>query len=477
MSTQNKDLNNVRYIGKVKSVVGQIVEIENETEEPPQINDILITQGDFSIKLELFAFERNILHCLSLSEVNKVYRNMPIYSTGSPLQIPVGSSTLGRIMNLFGEEEDGGGPIPESVKLPIYSKAPLLNVLQHSPQILETGIKVIDFVAPFLKGGKIGFIGGAGVGKTVLITELIHNITNQKASTGADFADSNTVAVFAGVGERIREGHELFRTLQEAKALPKITLIFGQMGENAAIRFRIANAAATIGEYFRDEEKKNVLFFIDNIYRFVQAGNEVSTVIGNIPSEQGYQPALQTELGSIQERLVSTLNGSITSIQTVYVPSDDMADAGVAGIISYFDSSITLSRSVAQLGLYPAVDLIQSTSSLISSPTLIGQDHYLLITQFQQVMSRYRELQRIVAILGESELSIEDQLVFGRARKLINYLTQPLFVTAVQTGKKGQYVPRQTTINDIKLILNGKLDSITPEKFLYIGSLQDAKLI
>jgi F-type H+/Na+-transporting ATPase subunit beta len=259
--------------------------------------------------------------------------------------------------------------------------------------------------------------------------------------------------------------------------LPKITLIFGQMGENAAIRFRIANAAATIGEYFRDEEKKNVLFFIDNIYRFVQAGNEVSTVIGNIPSEQGYQPALQTELGSIQERLVSTINGSITSIQTVYVPSDDMADAGVAGIISYFDSSITLSRSVAQLGLYPAVDLLQSTSSLISSPTLIGQDHYLLITQFQQVMARYRELQRIVAILGESELSVDDQQVFGRAKKLINYLTQPLFVTAVQTGKKGQYVPRQTTINDIKLILTGKLDNIPPEKFLYIGSLQQAQLI
>lgn len=466
----------LEFVGKVKSVKGQIVTIELETEKTPQLSEILTSEQNPSVRLEVYSYKNNQMSCLSLSDISKIYRNMPIYTTGNPIVVPVGSNTLGRLINLFGEEEDGKGPVRSPIKLPIYSRAPLLSTLEHSPRILETGIKIIDFVAPFLKGGKIGFIGGAGVGKTVLITELIHNITNQKVSTKEGFA-GGAVAVFAGVGERIREGHELYTTLEKSGALPKISLIFGQMGENAAIRFRVVNAAATIGEYFRDEEKRDVLFFIDNIYRFVQAGNEVSTVLGNIPSEQGYQSTLQAELGKIQERLVSTVNASITSIQTVYMPADDITDAGVAGIISYLDSTVTLSRAVAQLGLYPAVDLFESTSSLLSSPTLIGQDHYQLITHFQQVMARYRELERIVAILGESELSGDDQKIYSRAKKLINYLTQPLFVTASQTGKEGKYVPRQTMLNDIKVIISGKLDELDPEKLLYIGSLSEAKLI
>lgn len=467
-----------RYIGKVKTVMGQVVQVElDSSEDLPQLFEILTSKEDPSIRLELYSFESTTLSCFSLTEIGKIYKNMPIYTTGAPIQVPVGSGILGRVMNLFGEDEDGKGQISGSLLVPIYSKAPQLSTLKHSPEILETGIKVIDFVSPFLKGGKIGFVGGAGVGKTVLLTELIHNITSQKASNIQNGNGNNTVAVFAGVGERIREGHELYHTLDASKTLSKIALIFGQMGENAAIRFRVVNAAATIAEHFRDEEKKDVLFFIDNIYRFVQAGNEVSTVLGNIPSEQGYQATLQAELGSVQERLVPTVNGSITSIQTVYVPSDDMSDAGVASIVSYFDSAITLSRSVAQLGMYPAVDLLESKSSLTTSPAIIGRDHYILITQFQQILTRYRELQRIVAILGENELSREDQLIFQRAKKIMNYFTQPLFVTENQTGKQGKYVPRQTTIEDIKVILSGKLDQVDAEKLLYIGSLKEAGLI
>lgn len=455
------------YVGKVKSVSGQIVKIAAEGSTLPNIGEILTNKQDPSVQLEVYSYADTDVFCLSLTDVSKIYRNMPIQNTTSQLTIPVGSVTLGRVMNLFGEEEDGKGPIKSAIKLPIYDRAPGFNVLKRSTELLDTGIKVIDFVAPFIRGGKIGLIGGAGVGKTVLINELLRNIAG----------NSNAVGVFAGVGERVREGHELYQELEKSKILPKISLIFGQMGENPAIRFRVASAAATLGEYFRDEEKKDVLFFIDNIYRFVQAGNELATLLGQIPSEQGYQSTLQAELGNIQERLISTVNGSITTMQTVYIPSDDLSDAGVAAIMSYLDSTITLSRAVSQLGLYPAVDLLQSSSSVLSSPAIIGKDHYSLITSFQQILTRYNQLQRIVAILGESELSPGDQMIYGRAKKLVNYMTQPLFVTESQTGKKGQYVDRQTTINDIKVILSGQVDKIDGEKFLYIGSLKSAKLI
>ncbi len=454
-------------VGRIKSILGQIIKIDPENTAPPNLGDILTSREDPSVQLEVYSYSDNEIYCLALTDITKIYRNMEIYNTGTQLTIPVGDVTLGRVMNLFGEDEDAKGPIKSSVRMPIYDRAPTFNTLAPQTQILETGIKVIDFVAPFLRGGKVGLIGGAGVGKTVLITELIHNIT-QKA---------NGVSVFAGIGERIREGHELYKNQEETKTLPKIAMIYGQMGENAAIRFRVASAAATLGEYFRDEDKKDVLFFIDNIYRFVQAGNELATLLGQIPSEQGYQSTLQAELGNIQERLVSTVNGSITTIQTVYIPSDDLSDAGVSGIMSYLDSSITLSRAVSQLGLYPAVDLQQSFSGILANPAVVGKDHHFLVTQFQQLTSKYNELQRIVAILGESELSAGDQIAYNRAKKLINYMTQPLFVTEQQSGRKGQYVPRQNTINDIKIILSGKLDNIPSEKFLYIGDLKSGKLI
>jgi F-type H+/Na+-transporting ATPase subunit beta len=460
----NKDVN---FIGRVRSVSGQIIEVEPETDEQVTFHEILTSYEDPSVRLEVYGYTEKLIYCFSLSDITKVYRNMPIYTTKFPLTIPVGDKTLGRIMNLFGEEEDGKGAIQAEIKLPIYQRAPTLNTIKSNPEVLETGIKIIDFVAPFLKGGKIGLIGGAGVGKTVLITELIHNILGQ----------TQGVAVFAGIGERVREGHELYKNLEESKTLDNISLVFGQMGENPAIRFRVASAAVTLGEYFRDEEKKDVLFFMDNIYRFVQAGNELSTIMGNIPSEQGYQPTLQAELGGIEERLISTVNGSITTIQTVYIPADDLTDAGVLAIMSHLDSVLTLSRASAQIGLFPALDLSNSTSSALSNPLIIGDKHYQLITKFQQVIGRFRELQRIVAILGESELSLEDQNVFKTANKLVNYLTQPLFVAAEQTGKEGKYVKRETMLEDIEIILSGKLLDIPEERFLYIGSLKDGGLV
>ncbi len=460
-------MDNKNFIGNIKAVNGNIVVVQIASDFTPSLGDILTSIDDPAVKLEVYSYSNNILSCFSLSDPSKIYRNMAIYTTGSSLTIPVGAETLGRVMDLFGNEQDGKGPISSKVKLPIYDQSPTFNVLQNTPTVLETGIKVIDFVAPILKGGKIALVGGAGLGKTVLITELIHNITG----------NSEAVSVFAGIGERTREGFELYNNLEKSKVLAKTSLIFGQMGENPAIRLRIASAAAKIGEYFRDEEKRDVLFFVDNIYRFVQAGNELSTLLNYIPSEQGYQATLQTELGKLQERLVSTVNGSITTIQTVYIPSDDLTDAGVTGILSYIDSTIVLSRSISQAGLYPAVDLLNSTSSALASQGLIGRDHYQLITRFQQVLNRYNQLERIVAILGESELSGDDQVAYKRAKKLINYMTQPLFVTEEQTGRKGKFVPLQNTINDIKLILSGKLDEVAEESFLYIGSLQDARII
>ena len=458
---------NANYIGTIKAVRGQIVEIDVQSEYTPEISEILTSSDDPSVRLEVYSYNGSTLFCLSLSETNKLHRNISVITTGNPLRIPVGLKTLGRAMNLFGEPEDNKGQIEAETQVPIYSKSPSLNVLQESTEMLETGIKAIDFSCPFLKGGKIGFIGGAGVGKTVLISELIHNITS----------NSQGVSVFAGIGERVREGQELLESLEESKVLANVTLILGQMGENAAIRFRVANAAAALAEYFRDINKKDVLFFIDNIYRFVQAGNEVATLLGTIPSEQGYQATLQTELGNLEERLVSTINGSITSIQTVYVPADDISDPGVYSLISYLDSSVILSRSVAQLGLYPAIELSQSSSSLLSVPGLIGEDHYNLFPRFQQVLNRYNELSRIAAILGVSELSGQDQVIFSRAKRLMNYLTQPFFVTESQTGRSGVFVKRDQTIGDIGLILDGKLDTVPEEKLLYIGSLKDAGLI
>lgn len=456
--------------GVIISVQSQIAKVNIESEKLPSLNDILNCPGEPDVKLEVYSQSQNLVECLILSNPTKLYRGMVVQSMGTDLKIPVGSITLGRAINLFGDSQDNKERINTKIASSIYSRTPPLNTIRSSFELLPSGIKAIDFLTPFVKGAKIGFIGGAGVGKTILITELLHNIT------GAEGGErSKTVSVFAGVGERIREAQELYQRLQELKILNRVTMILGQMNENAAVRLRVAQAGATLAEYFRDSEKKDVLFFIDNMFRFVQAGNELATILGTLPSEQGYQATLQREVSNLEDRLVSTINGSVTSIQTIYVPADELTDPGVSSIMSFLDTAIVLSRSTASLGIYPPIDPF-SSSSAAASKIYLGEDHYEALIQVRQLLSNYNNLSHIVSIVGESELSPDDQILYNRAKKLINYLTQPFFVTEGQTGRRGIYVTRENTIADIKLLLSGKLDNIPAERFLYIGSLREARL-
>lgn len=457
-----------QFSGRIKGVRGQIVEVEYEDGSSlPQFNDVLTSSENQSVKLEVYAFaDSNTLFCLSLTNRRFLRRGLPIISTGQPVVVPVGSAVLGRVINLFGEPQDNKGPLSVSEHVPIYAKNAGAENVVTSQQLLETGIKQIDFFTPFIKGGKIGFVGGAGVGKTILMTELLRNITFKHEG----------VSVFAGIGERIREGHELMKSLEDSKVLSRVMLIFGQMNENAVVRFRIAWAATTIAEYFRDKEKKDVLFFADNVYRFIQAGSEVSALLGSIPSELGYQATLETEVSNFENRLVSTKNGSITSVQNIYVPADELSDAGVAAIISHLDGVVILSRNLASRGLYPPIDPLLSSASTLTK-RVVGDEHYEIATKGLEILHEYQRLSRIVAIVGEAELSQYNQVVYHRGKKLINYMTQPFFTTEIQTGKKGAYVPRETTIKDVAMIVNGKLDAIPEDKFLYIGSLSDAGLL
>lgn len=450
--------------GVIRSVSGQIAELEIISATTPFQKEILTSVEDSEIKLEVFSQEKNLISCLILSDPKKIYRGMPFIGTDSELRIPVGDNVLGCVINLYGQSQNDT-KITTSATISIYAKTPPINILKGSFDLLETGIKAIDFLTPVTKGGKIGFVGGAGVGKTILITELLHNITLR----------NNGISVFAGVGERIREGQELYQRLMESKVLPRTTIVLGQMNENAAVRFRVALAAVTIAEYFRDNKEQNILFFIDNMFRFVQAGNEVSTLMGTIPSEQAYQPTLQTEVGSLMDRLVSTEKGSITSLQAIYVPADEITDAAVSAIMSFLDTTVVLSRTIAQEGLYPPVDLLQSSSSVLTR-NILGATHFEALTDFQGLVENYSRLAHIVSIVGESELSTENRLLYQRTKKIINYLTQPFFMTENQTGRKGVYVPKETTIADVQTILSGSLDQVPIEKFIYIGSLKDAGL-
>lgn len=456
-----------QFQGKLQSVNGQVAEVEITNEIYPTNFEILTSPQDSHVILEVYAQSRDIILCQVLCQSDLLYRDMDIVGTGTDLKIPVGKQVLGRVINLFGMPQDGKGPIISEQTVPIYSKSPPLNTVSPNVEILETGIKVFDFLTPIFKGGKTGFIGGAGVGKTVLLTELLHNINMRYKGVSS---------IFAGVGERIREGQELYQRLLESQTLQRTTIVLGQMNENAAIRFRVALAAAAQAEYLRDTKKTDVLFFIDNMYRFVQAGDEVSVLLGTIPSEQAYQATLQTEISNLQDRLISTENGTITSIQNVYVPADEITDAGVNAVTSFLDTAVVLSRAIAQKGIYPPVDLNQSTASNLSK-SFLGEDHYKALTEFQQLLDNYNKLSHIVAIVGESELAAENRILYSRAKKIINYLTQPFFVTEQQTGRKGVFVPKETTLNDIKMILSGKLDNIEAEKLLYIGSLQEAKIL
>lgn len=457
-----------KFQGRVRSIRGQVVEVEfDETANLPKFFDVLTCPTRKELRLEVYAFTpSNSLYCLSLTPKQWLYRDMPIISTGLPLTIPAGLKLLGRVINLFGSPQDDGPSLSDLEQIPIYGGKSNFNVISAPDEILETGIKPIDFFTPFLKGGKIGFVGGAGVGKTVLMTELLRNITYKHQG----------VSVFAGIGERIREGHELVTALKQSQVLNRVALIFGQMNENAIIRFRIAWAATALAEYFRDRQKKDILFFTDNVYRFIQAGSEVSAVLGSIPSELGYQATLETEISNFENRLISNQNGSITSVQTVYVPADELSDTGVAAIISHLDSVVILSRDIASRGYYPPVDSLLSSSISLTKKT-IGQDHYETVTKAIEMLHNHERLSRIVAIVGEAELSTYDQMVFKRAQKLINYMTQPFFTTENQTGKEGKTVPRAETIKDVQAILSGKVDNVPDSKLLYIGSLGEEKII
>ncbi len=452
-------------VGQITSINGQIATVSVEGSEFPEFLEVLTAVQDPSVKLEVYSESQKSISCLVLSDPTALYRGMIIAKTGAHLSVPVGKAMLGRMINLFGQPLDGLGPIKTTDLASIYSKVSPLNTLKSSHELLQTGIKAIDFLAPIHQGGKAGFVGGAGVGKTVIMTEIMHNVTTNFGG----------VSVFAGVGERIREGIELYESLKESKVLDSTVMVIGQMNENAAIRFRVALAAATQAEFFRDQLKTNVLFFIDNMFRFLQAGNEVSSLLGEVPSEQGYQPNLLTEISSLQDRLISNTNGSITTFQTVYLPSDELTDPAANTIMSFLDTAIVLSRATAQLGLYPPLDIYQSSSSGLNRASL-GNEHYQTLTLFQQLLESYEKLSSIVAIVGESELSTNDRTLYQRTKKVINYLTQPFYTTEHHTGRKGVYVPTQTTVQDIKTILSGKLDNVEVEKFLYIGSLKDAGL-
>ncbi|HUD19760.1 MAG TPA: F0F1 ATP synthase subunit beta [Patescibacteria group bacterium] len=455
------------FHGRVRAVRGQIVEVEyDSTEFLPKFYDILTSPEKPKLRLEVYAYsEDNSLFCLSLTKRSELYRNMPIITTGAPLQVLAGKAVLGRVFNLFGDPVDNKGPIKDPAMKSIYHDRNQVIDVITSQEIVETGIKQIDFLTPFVKGGRIGFVGGAGVGKTVLMTELLHNITYKHEG----------VSIFAGIGERIREGHELMKALEASKVIDRVALIFGQMNENAIIRFRIAWAASSLAEYYRDTDKKDVLFFADNVYRFIQAGAEVSAVLGSIPSELGYQATLETEISNFENRLVSTKTGGITSVQTVYVPADELSDVGVSAILSHLDAQVILSRDRASRGFYPPIDALASSSNTLNK-RVVGDEHYSVATHALEMLNNHQRLSRIVAIVGEAELSPYDQLIYQRAKKLINYLTQPFFTTESQTGKKGAQVERMVTVHDVAAIMAGKCDQLPADKLMYIGSLSDAKL-
>lgn len=456
-----------KFEGYVRGVHGQIVEVAYENRDNlPKFYEILTSPDNSQVCLEVYAYsDKDSLYCLSISHKDILHRDMKIHSTGKSLTIPVSENILGRLINIYGVPQDNLGPLENVENIPIYKNRPSFEMVETPQILLETGIKQIDFFTPFVKGGKIGFVGGAGVGKTVLLTELLRNITTKHSG----------VAVFAGIGERIREGHELAESVKTSGVSSKICMIFGQMNENAIIRFRVAWAATAIAEFFRDRLKKDVLFFADNTYRFIQAGSEVSALLESIPSELGYQATMESEIANFENRLVSTKSGSITSVQTVYVPADELSDVAVAAIVSHLDAVLILSRSLASRGIYPPIDpLLSSTSTL--SRRIVGDEHYETATKALELLHNHQRLSRIVAIVGEAELSPYDRIVFQRAKKIIGYMTQPFATTEAQTGKKGKFVERIKTIRDVKRIIAGELDNIPSENLMFIGSLEDIKI-
>jgi len=456
----------VKDIGFIKSIRGDIAEIEFPFGEV-LTGEILILKDDPRVKFEVQgALKENIFFCLIFGKSEKLIRGAQVQRTREKLKIPVGRELLGRVINLFGEPLDGLPKIETQKKREIGKGAFPFEEITLEKELIETGIKAIDFFAPLRKGGKLGIFGGAGVGKTVLLSELMHNT--------AFFHKG--ISIFAGIGERIREAHELYETLKESNVLPSTILVFGQMNETAAVRYKVGFAAVTIAEYFRDEENKDILFFVDNIYRFLQAGTELATLLSLIPSEEGYQPTLLSEIGSFQERLVSTKGADISSIQAIYVPADDITDAGIQAVLPYFDSLIFLSREVYQEGRYPAIDLL-TTSSTVTDISTIGREHYETLIEAKRILERYTQLKKIISIVGEEELSADDRIILKRARRLLNFMTQPFFVVQNQTGIEGKYVKREETIRGVRRILEGETDDVPEEFLMNLGSLDEISTI
>ena len=452
--------------GKITQIIGPVVDVEFKPEGLPAIyNALEVALGKEKLTLEVQQhLGDGIVRTVSLGPTDGLKRGQEATDSGQPISVPVGEEVLGRILNVTGNEIDKKGPLKTSKRYPIHRKAPSLVEQETKQEILETGIKVIDLIAPFIRGGKIGVFGGAGVGKTVIIMELIRNIATEHGG----------YSVFAGVGERTREGNDLYRELNESGVIDKTALVFGQMNEPPGARLRVGLTGLSIAEYFRDEKNQDVLLFIDNIFRFTQAGSEVSALLGRIPSAVGYQPTLASEMGELQERITSTKKGSITSLQAIYVPADDYTDPAPVTTFAHLDSTIVLERSIAEQGLYPAVDPLSSTSRALD-PNIVGEEHYQVARQVQQVLQRYKELQDIIAILGIEELADEDKRVVGRARKIQRFLSQPMFVAEAFTGRTGKYVPIAETVKGFKKILDGELDSVSEQEFYMRGSIDEIK--
>ena len=453
-----------KHIGKVVQVIGPVLDIRFEDGElPALLNAIEIKLGERKLTVEVAQhIGDNLVRCIAMSSTDGLVRGAEAVDTGGPISVPVGPGTLGRIFNLLGEPVDNQ-PAPEcEERWPIHRPAPSYEEQESTAEILETGIKVVDLICPYAKGGKIGLFGGAGVGKTVLIMELINNVAKQHGG----------ISVFTGVGERTREGNDLYNEMKESGVLNKTALVYGQMNEPPGARMRVGLSGLTMAEYFRDREGQDVLLFIDNIFRFTQAGSEVSALLGRMPSAVGYQPTLATEMGALQERITSTKRGSITSVQAVYVPADDLTDPAPATTFAHLDATTVLDRGISSLGIYPAVDPLGSTSRILT-PDVVGQEHYDVARAVQRVLQRYKELQDIIAIMGMDELSDEDKLTVSRARKIQRFLSQPFAVASQFTGYEGKYVPIKETIRGFKEILEGKHDDIPESAFLFAGSIDD----
>jgi F-type H+-transporting ATPase subunit beta len=462
----------VTSTGRITQIIGPVVDVEFSDGKLPRIyNALRIGEGQSAIICEVQQLlGNNKVRAVSMTSTDGLKRGMSVADLGDAISVPVGKATLGRIFNVLGEPVDEMGPVSMETKLPIHRKSPLFTELETKPSIFETGIKVVDLLAPYRRGGKIGLFGGAGVGKTVLIMELINNIA--KAHGG--------LSVFGGVGERTREGNDLYMEMKESKVIKednlpesKVALCYGQMNEPPGARMRVGLTALTMAEYFRDVNKQEVLLFIDNIFRFVQAGAEVSALLGRMPSAVGYQPTLATEMGGLQERITSTTSGSITSIQAVYVPADDLTDPAPATTFSHLDATTVLSRNLAAKGIYPAVDPLDSTSTMLQV-NIVGQEHYGTAQRVKETLQRYKELQDIIAILGLDELSEEDRLVVARARKVERFLSQPFFVAEIFTGSPGKYVSLAETIKGFNMILDGQLDELPEQSFYLVGNIDEA---